>query len=72
MVYPEAINQMPRPVFWTILFFLMLVFLGLGSVLPLVEAVLSGTIDEVNRRGEVRQDGLLVGGGSFPKDVNTT
>ncbi len=51
MVYPEAINQMPGPVFCTIMFFLMLVSLGLGSVLPLVEAVLSGIIDEANRHG---------------------
>ncbi len=51
MVYPEAINQMPSPVTWAVLFFLMLVSLGLGSVLPLVEAVLSGIIDEANRRG---------------------
>ncbi len=51
MVYPEAINQMPFPVVWAILFFVMLVSLGLGSVLPLVEAVLSGVQDELRHRG---------------------
>ncbi|VDD81142.1 unnamed protein product [Mesocestoides corti] len=49
MVYPEALNQMPVPVLWSILFFLMLVTLGLGSELPYVETVLSGFQDEFRR-----------------------
>ncbi|KAM7535481.1 hypothetical protein Aperf_G00000091586 [Anoplocephala perfoliata] len=46
MVYPEALNQMPVPVLWSILFFIMLVSLGLGSELPYVETVLSSFQDE--------------------------
>ncbi|VDK20187.1 unnamed protein product [Taenia asiatica] len=49
MVYPEALNQMPVPVLWSILFFIMLVSLGLGSELPYVETVLSGFQDELRR-----------------------
>ncbi|VUZ54515.1 unnamed protein product [Hymenolepis diminuta] len=49
MVYPEALNQMPVSVLWSILFFLMLVSLGLGSELPYVETVLSSFQDEFRR-----------------------
>ncbi|VDO10328.1 unnamed protein product [Rodentolepis nana] len=49
MVYPEALNQMPVPVLWSILFFIMLVSLGLGSELPYVETVLSSFQDEFRR-----------------------
>ncbi|CDI98356.1 sodium and chloride dependent glycine [Echinococcus multilocularis] len=49
MVYPEALNQMPVPVLWSILFFIMLVSLGLGSELPYVETVLSAFQDELRR-----------------------
>ncbi|VDN09816.1 unnamed protein product [Dibothriocephalus latus] len=48
VVYPEAINQMPLPVLWSVFFFLMLVTLGLGSQFPLVETLLS-TVQEEGR-----------------------
>ena len=50
MVYPEALNQMPVPTLWSILFFIMLLSLGLGSELPYVETVLSSFQDEFRSR----------------------
>ncbi|VDN13332.1 unnamed protein product [Dibothriocephalus latus] len=51
IVYPEAINQMPLPVLWSVFFFLMLVTLGMGSQFPLVETLLSTAQDEFRRYG---------------------
>ncbi|VDN42843.1 unnamed protein product, partial [Dibothriocephalus latus] len=53
VVYPEAIAQMPFPVFWSICFFLMLTTLGLGSQFAIVETVMSGLEDELRRVGRL-------------------
>ncbi|GFS10080.1 sodium- and chloride-dependent glycine transporter 1-like [Elysia marginata] len=46
VVYPEALAQMPAPQFWAVLFFFMVVCLGMGTQFPSVETVLTGLQDE--------------------------
>ncbi len=49
MTYPEAISKIPGvPQFFGILFFSMLLFLGLTSLVSLVEAVVTGLKDKFN------------------------
>ncbi len=44
---PMAINLMPMPVFFGVLFFLALLFAGLSSMISIVEAVVSSCIDKL-------------------------
>nr|CAB3266315.1 sodium- and chloride-dependent GABA transporter 2 [Phallusia mammillata] len=44
--YPTAISLMPAPQVWGILFFLMLIMLGIDSQFTCVEAIISCTIDK--------------------------
>ncbi|XP_064641024.1 sodium-dependent noradrenaline transporter-like [Lineus longissimus] len=46
VVYPEAIATIPGSVFWALLFFLMLLTLGLDSSFGGLEAILTGLKDE--------------------------
>ena len=46
VVYPEAIANMPGSVVWSILFFIMLITLGLDSTFGGLEAVITGLCDE--------------------------
>ncbi|XP_020900567.1 sodium- and chloride-dependent betaine transporter-like [Exaiptasia diaphana] len=46
IVYPEAISQMPLSVFWSILFFFMLVTLGLDTMFGSIESVVTAIVDE--------------------------
>lgn len=44
IVYPEALSMMPFPWIWCILFFLMMILIGFGSLLSLAETVLDSCI----------------------------
>ena len=45
IVYPEAISHMPIPQLWSILFFLMLITLGLDSMFIVVEVIITSIMD---------------------------
>ncbi|XP_045534883.1 sodium- and chloride-dependent glycine transporter 1 [Papilio machaon] len=46
VAYPEALLQMPIPQLWSILFFLMLFILGLGSQFAGIEAINTAIVDQ--------------------------
>ena len=46
VVYPAGISQMPISVFWSILFFLMLLTIGLDTQFAMMEVAISGISDE--------------------------
>ncbi|KAK3788155.1 hypothetical protein RRG08_042849 [Elysia crispata] len=46
VAYPEALYQLPVPQLWSILFFFMVVCLGMGTQFPSVETVMTGLQDE--------------------------
>lgn len=45
VAYPEAINKLPMPQVWAVIFFLMLLMLGIDSQFGTFETVCSGLID---------------------------
>ncbi|XP_063419411.1 sodium- and chloride-dependent betaine transporter-like [Mytilus trossulus] len=45
VAYPEAINKLPMPQVWAVIFFLMLLFLGIDSQFGTFETVCSGLVD---------------------------
>lgn len=49
IVYPEAIAMMAGSVFWSIIFFLMLITLGLDSTFGGLEAMVTALCDEYPR-----------------------
>lgn len=65
IVYPEAIATMSGSVFWSIIFFLMLITLGLDSTFGGLEAVVTALSDEfpraIGRRRELFVLVLLLG-----------
>lgn len=65
IVYPEAIAMMSGSVFWSIIFFLMLITLGLDSTFGGLEAMITALCDEypraVGRRREWFVLFLLIG-----------
>lgn len=50
IVYPEAVASLPGSVFWSIIFFIMLIMLGIDSALGGLEALLTGIGDELGGR----------------------
>jgi SNF family Na+-dependent transporter len=44
-VYPEALSLMPFPWFWCIMFFLMMILIGGGSILSYMECVLDSSTE---------------------------
>ncbi|KAF5299704.1 hypothetical protein FQA39_LY11499 [Lamprigera yunnana] len=65
IVYPEAIATMSGSVFWSIIFFLMLITLGLDSTFGGLEAMITALCDEypkfLGRHREIFVFGLLIG-----------
>ncbi|CAG5130141.1 unnamed protein product [Candidula unifasciata] len=46
VAFPEALSHMPVPQLWSVLFFLMMICLGMGTQFPSVETVLTALQDE--------------------------
>ncbi|XP_069107590.1 sodium- and chloride-dependent glycine transporter 1-like [Argopecten irradians] len=49
VVYPEGLSQMPVPTLWAILFFFMMMTIGFSSQFSIVEAVITGLMDQFSR-----------------------
>lgn len=50
VVYPQAFAQMPVPQLWAVLFFFMLLCLGLDSEFAMVEVMVTSLMDEFDQR----------------------
>ncbi len=60
-VYPEAIATLPASQVWSVLFFVMLIFLGMDSAMGGLECVITGLLDEFKPtfdRLNIKREGL--------------
>ena len=74
-VYPEAISTLPFAKFWSILFFFMLLTLGIDSAMGGLEAVITGLMDEFKLHTWVKREvftALVIFGSFVGALVNCT
>lgn len=45
MAYPAALSRLPAPYVWSVIFFLMLITLGFGSQMTIVQTVVTNVTD---------------------------
>jgi SNF family Na+-dependent transporter len=50
IVYPEALSKMPFPWIWCIFFFLMMITIGFGSLLSLMECLLDSIVGKFKEK----------------------
>lgn len=67
VVYPEAVTHLPLPALWSILFFFMLMTLGMGTQFTIVETVVTTIVDTWPEKLRHRKPLVLLGvcGGLF-------
>ena len=56
VVYPEGISQMPISPLWAVAFFFMLLTLGLDTQFAMMEAVVTGFVDEYGKYLKKRKE----------------
>nr|XP_027203129.1 sodium-dependent dopamine transporter-like [Dermatophagoides pteronyssinus] len=74
-VYPEAISTLPFAKFWSLLFFFMLLTLGIDSAMGGIEAVITGLMDEFDLHKRFKREyftGLVISASFIGSLINCT